>query len=179
MAELDELKESAEHALHNPSLVPVSFTMAVLAVLVAISTLLGHRAHTEELLFQTRASDTWAEYQAKNIRANMHELLLGILDSEPATDRTAKLKQDWQARAAKLNGDKTPLQDEARKLEAESHHEQRRGDRFDLSEALLEMALVVTSITLLTRNRIFWFAGLALGLCGIIAALSAFANTHS
>ncbi|GAC1647541.1 MAG: hypothetical protein NVS9B15_06060 [Acidobacteriaceae bacterium] len=169
MSELDELKESAEHAMHNPSLVPVSFTMALLAVLVAIATLLGHRAHTEELLLQTRASDTWAEYQAKNIRANMHELLIANLEVvAPANDRTEKLKKDWETRAAKLNGDKGPLQEEARKLETESHVEQHRGDRFDLSEALLEMALVVTSITLLTRNRLFWFAGLVLGLIGFV-----------
>ena len=50
--ELQELHEHAEHAHHNPSLAPVSLTMAVLAVLVAVASLLGHRAHTEEVILE-------------------------------------------------------------------------------------------------------------------------------
>jgi hypothetical protein len=46
--ELQELQEHAEHAQHNPSLAPVSLSMAILAVLLAAASLLGHRAHTEE-----------------------------------------------------------------------------------------------------------------------------------
>ena len=172
MSKLQELKEGVEHATHDPRLVPVSFTMALLAVLVAVVTLLGHRAHTAELLVQTQAADVWAEYQAKNIRGNMHELMAGMLDSAaPANEKTAKLKADWQQRADKLNADKGPLLAEARKLEAESQHERYRGDRFDLSEALLEMALVVTSITLLTKNRLFWWGGLVLGVAGLVVAI--------
>ena len=55
--ELNELQEHAEHARHNPSLAPVTLTMAILAVLVAALSLLGHRAHTEQLLLQTKATD--------------------------------------------------------------------------------------------------------------------------
>ncbi|MFZ0312281.1 MAG: DUF4337 family protein, partial [Candidatus Korobacteraceae bacterium] len=57
--ELDELKEAAERAKESKQLAPVSLTMAIVAVLVATTTLLGHRAHTEELLLQTRATDQW------------------------------------------------------------------------------------------------------------------------
>ena len=72
--ELQELQENAEHAHHNPSMAPVSLTMAVLAVCVAVVSLLGHRAHTEEVVLQARSSDKWAYYQAKNIRE--HEDIL-------------------------------------------------------------------------------------------------------
>ena len=66
--ELSELHEHAEHAKHDPTLAPISLTMAILAVLVAVVTLLGHRAHTEEVVLQAQSSDQWAYYQAKNIR---------------------------------------------------------------------------------------------------------------
>ena len=49
--------------------------MAILAVLVATVTLLGHRAHTEEILLQTKATDQWNYYQAKNMRRNNLEAL--------------------------------------------------------------------------------------------------------
>ena len=50
--EISELHEHAEEAHHDPGLAPVTITMAILAVLVAAVSLLGHRAHTEELLGQ-------------------------------------------------------------------------------------------------------------------------------
>ena len=48
--------------------------------------------------------------------------------------------------------------------------ERRRADRFDLGESFLEIALVVTSITLLTRKRIFWGAGFVAAAIGLIVA---------
>ena len=77
--ELQELQEHAEHAQHNPSMAPVSLTMAILAVLVAAATLLGHRAHTEEVMKQADLHDQWSFYQAKNIRQHEDELFLSLI----------------------------------------------------------------------------------------------------
>ncbi len=74
--ELSELQENAEHGRENPSLAPISVTMAILAVCVAVVSLMGHRSHTEELLMQSRATDQWAYYQAKNIRRHSYEMEL-------------------------------------------------------------------------------------------------------
>ena len=48
---------------------PVAFTMSVLAVLVAVMTVLGHRTHTEAVLDQNKATDQWNQYQAQKIRS--------------------------------------------------------------------------------------------------------------
>ena len=64
----EELKESAEHA-HLKGEKEIGLTMAVVAVLLAVTTLLSHRSHTEEVLLQGKASDRWNFYQAKHIRA--------------------------------------------------------------------------------------------------------------
>src|ERR1700693_6297504 len=77
--EIGELKEHAEEGAHEPSLAPVTLTMAILAVVIATVTLLGHRAHTEEVLLQTRAADQWAYFQAKEIRRRNYELFLDEL----------------------------------------------------------------------------------------------------
>ncbi len=42
--------------------------MSVLAVTVAVVTVLGHRTHTEAVLMQARAGDQWNLYQAKSGR---------------------------------------------------------------------------------------------------------------
>ena len=78
--EVQELEEQAEKAREN-SLRPVSFTMSVLAVLVAVTTVLGHRTHTEAVLEQARASDQWNLYQAKKIRQYNTELTVDLLSA--------------------------------------------------------------------------------------------------
>ena len=55
---------------------PVAFTMSVLAVLVAVTTVLGHRKQTEAVLNQNKATDQWNLYQAHKIRSNDTRWLL-------------------------------------------------------------------------------------------------------
>jgi hypothetical protein len=66
---VEELKEGAEHA-HNSGEKRIGLTMAIVAVLLAMATLMGHRAHTEEGLMQGKIVDEWNFYQAKHSRAH-------------------------------------------------------------------------------------------------------------
>jgi len=66
---VEELKEGAEHA-HHSGQKKIGLTMAVTAVLLAVATLLSHRAHTEEGLLQGKIVDDWSFYQAKHGRAH-------------------------------------------------------------------------------------------------------------
>jgi hypothetical protein len=168
--ELQELQEHAEHAHHNPNLAPVSLTMAVLAVLVAVVTLLGHRAHTEEVVLQAKASDQWAYYQAKNIREHEDELFADLCNAVTSKDPAAmdKLHDKSTQEAERYKHDKSEIQDDARKLEDEVAMERRRADRYDLSEVFLEIGLVITSITLLSGRRIFWYLGILFGAVGVL-----------
>jgi hypothetical protein len=174
--ELKELQESAERAKEERALAPVSLTMAILAVLVATVSLLGHRAHTEEILLQTRATDQWAYYQAKNMRRNNLEALDQMLTVIPSKDvaQTAKVHEHFEQDIDKYRDQQQEIQSEARGLENEVEHISRRADRFDLGEVFLEVALVITSITLLTDRRAYWFTGMAFAALGIVTAASAY-----
>jgi hypothetical protein len=66
------------------------------------------------------------------------------------------------------------IQAEARGLEAEVQVATRRANRFDLGEVFLEIALVVTSITLLTDRRAYWYFGMVLAIVGVMCAASAY-----
>ncbi len=59
---------------------PVAFTMSVVAVLVAVTTVMGHRTHTEAVLDQNKATDQWNYYQAHKIRANDTALTADLLE---------------------------------------------------------------------------------------------------
>ncbi len=167
--EIHELQEHAEHARHDPSLAPISLTMAILAVVVATVSLLGHRAHTEEVVLQNKVSDQWAYYQAKSIRRHTDELFADITSviGTKDTEQTTKLHDKYSAEAQRYRDEQKDLDNEARKLEQETQHERRRGDRYDLAEVFLEIALVITSITLLSGRRIFWQLGIVMAILGI------------
>lgn len=172
--ELHELQESAEHGHHDPSLAPVSLTMAVLAVLVAVVSLLGHRAHTEEVVLQARSSDQWAYYQAKNIRQHEDELfsgMAGVINGNDA-EGMAKFQEKYSQEAERYKQDKEKIQEGARELEREVGTERKRADRYDLAEVFLEIGLVITSITLLSGRRIFWHLGILMGVVGIAVAIT-------
>jgi hypothetical protein len=168
-----ELKEHAEHGSEEHNLAPVTLTMALLAVLVASVTLLGHRAHTEEVLLQSRAADQWAYYQAKEIRRRNYELFLDELSIFSLQDsaHADAIKEKYAKEVERYGEELKDIQAEAKKAEAEVKVEEARADRYDLGEVLLEAALVICSITLLTRKKIFWYLGILLGLAGIVTGI--------
>jgi uncharacterized protein DUF4337 len=170
--EIHEMHERAEEAHHDASLVPVTVTMAILAVLVAAVSLLGHRAHTEELLNQSRASDHWAEYQAKNIREHTYELFLDLMSTFDikSNEQAQKVREKYQREIERYNGQKEEIQTQARDFESEVRLDQRKGNRFDLGEVLLEAALVIASMTLITRRRVFWKLGIVFAAVGLTVA---------
>ena len=174
--ELSELQEHAEHAKENPKLAPVSVTMAILAVLVAVASLLGHRAHTEEVVLQAKSSDQWAYYQAKNIRRHTDELFTDLTSVEATTDAAAlaRLRDKYSSEAARYKDEQKEIEDKAHEMEAEVSIERNRADRFDLAEVFLEIGLVVTSITLLSGRRFFWMLGISLGIIGTVTAATGF-----
>jgi hypothetical protein len=60
--------------------------------------------------------------------------------------------------------------EKAKALEEAVELAEKKADRFDLGEALLEIGLVITSITLLTHKRAYWYVGLVFSVVGIVAA---------
>lgn len=169
--ELNELKEHAEAAAERKGLAPVSLTMAVVAVLVATISLLGHRAHTEEILLQNKTTDEWAYYQAKNLRRNNLEALDDLMGAlEGKNEKAEQVSKRFEADIEKYREEQNEIQKEARNLQAELSYETRRANRFDLAEVFLEISLVVTSITLLTGRKHYWMMGIVMAAAGIVVA---------
>src|SRR5882757_2163176 len=90
-----------EHAHHHegdePWTLPVAITISILAVLVAMATLMGHRSSIEAVLLQTQATDQWAYYQAKNDRLHLMQTgadLLGVLMASDK-EKAAALREKY------------------------------------------------------------------------------------
>lgn len=170
--ELHEVHEHAEAGHHDPSLAPVSITLAILAVLVAVVSLLGHRAHTEELLFQNKASDAWAEYQAQSIRFHSYQQFLDLLSISDPRDATqaGKIQDKYTTDVKRYLDKRNDSSTQAKDFEAEVERAAHRANRFDLGEVCLEAALVITSMTLLTHRRFYWKFGTLLAISGLAVA---------
>jgi len=176
MSEGIELPEPHHDHGDNPLVIPVSVTISILAVLVAIVTLLGHRAHTEELSRETQAASRWTQFQAKSIRQHEAENTSDIVNLVAGLDKEKgeALRQKYEKQLEHYASDKEDVSEQAKELEAERDLAARKADRFDAGEALLEIGLVICSITLLAKNKGFWFAGMAIGAGGVLMAISAF-----
>jgi len=170
--DIHEMQEQAEEARRDPGLKPVSLTMAVMAVLLATVTLLGHRTHIEQVIAQTKASDQWSYYQAKGVRRHNYEAFAELLSALTSKDqaREEQAKEKFLKQAERYRDDQKEIEAEARKLEHEVITAGRRANRFNLGEVFLEIALVVTSITLLSGNRGYWVMGMVFAALGVVVA---------
>jgi hypothetical protein len=201
-----EHAEHAQHAAHDPFDKRIALTIAIIAAVLAAVTLLSHWAHNETLrlqieagIFQTKASNQWAYFQANNIRKHEYEAdarLIDVLAKAPGKEEQAtQTRDDWKKKVAEYEGNKDDgkkgklddLQAEARNLEAqaaekqhESHFAHARGIRFDLGELAVELGLVLCSIAILTKRRDFWYAGIVAATLGVLAAATVlFMSPHA
>jgi hypothetical protein len=174
MPEGIELHEHHGNREGNPLVVPVSVTISILAVLIAVVTLLGHRAHTEELSRETQAASRWTQYQAKSIRQHEAENTADVVNLVAGLDKEKgeALRKKYEKQLEHYASDKEDVSGQAKELEAERDSAARKADRFDGGEALLEIGLVICSITLLAKKKAFWFAGMLIGATGVVLAIT-------
>ncbi|HZP31773.1 MAG TPA: DUF4337 domain-containing protein [Candidatus Acidoferrales bacterium] len=161
----EKAKQSGERA--------IGLTMAVLAVLLAAATLLSHRAHTEEVMLETRATDQWNYFQAKNIRYHVYDA-----DAQIASlfaEKGAQAAADFRLKSEQQKKDSEEIQAEAEKLGREVQVTSRKAGFYDAGELFLEVAIVLSSISLLAKSRLYWrssflfsVAGVAVGLWGLL-----------
>jgi Domain of unknown function (DUF4337) len=173
MAEF-ELPET-EHENH-PLVLPVSLTISILAVFVAAVTLLGHRTSTEQLLLQSQATDQWAYFQAKNIRLHEMQTMVDTLGAIVPVDKEKNeaLREKYQKEVERYEADKDAISEKAKDLEKERDTLGKRADRYDGGEVLVEIGLVICSITLLTKKRAFWIGGVLISAAGLVMAVTGF-----
>lgn len=163
-----QMKEAGEAASTR-----IALAISILAVFVAMVTVLSHRSHTQAVLMQSRANDAWESYQSRKLRAENLQVAVDLLTLQPVVDAstTGKRVEEYNGRITKWTNELAGDQDKARTLETEVEREEAKAGKFDLGEALLQIAVVLSSITLLTRTKSYFVLGLALGAAGLAVAV--------
>jgi len=162
----------------------VALTTAIFAVLLAITSLGGNNAMKEMLLAQQLASDQWAYYQSKAMREHLYRT--NILRTElDLLERGAAMKpavrkqfdamlRDMKAEEARFKSEKVKIQDEAKGLEAERDRNRAKDPYFDYAEVLLQIAIVMASISILAASRQIFIFSSACAALGTILMLNGY-----
>jgi hypothetical protein len=141
-----------------------------------VATMMSHRAHTEEVLLETQATDQWNYFQAKNIRYHVYDADAELADLFGS--QGAKQVADFRAKSAQQKKDSEEIQVEAEKLGKEVVVSGRQARFYDGSELFLEVAIVLSSISLLARSRLYWKSSFLFGAAGLALTLWGFLAVH-
>ena len=147
----------------------VALTTAIFAVALAITSLGGNNAMKEMILAQQQSSDQWAFYQAKAIREHLYRSQKMRLEGdllERGDSMKRETREKLEAMLKKMGEEETrfaaekkEIESEAKKLEHERDINRNKDPYFDYAEVLLQIAIVMASIAILSTSRpIFYFA---------------------
>ena len=150
----------------------VSLTTAVLAALAAIASLQAGATVNEALALKTdatrlqaQASDQWAYYQAKGIKAAVNQGAINTWQAlgKPAPRQLSGERARYLAQQDTASRTATALERErdAKSSEADTLISQHRF--YAAAVALLQIAIALGAIAALTRSRPVWFGSIGLG----------------
>jgi uncharacterized protein DUF4337 len=178
----ERLEEATEHAVEAAEdrsrwIVFLSFSTAIIAVFAAIAALesgtYSNEAliqKSEALLAQTKASDEWAYYQAKSVKATIYA-------AEAASwNRTnPEVAEKDRAEAARYGEEEQEISKAATELEKEVKKNTELSDksmehhhRFAYSVTMFQISIALAAVAALSRQKSVWFAGLFIGVVGLI-----------
>ena len=180
--ELDRVRESVDEMREEERedrgfLRRISISTALVAVLAAVAALQAGSTINEALLeknesmaVRTEAFDLWAQYQAKGIRSAIlkdQKQTLISLDRvpQPALDQDIARYQKEQGDIA---ADARRREDTAKRRSEEADHFTHRHHRYASSVALLQVAVALSAIAALSRNRPLWGLSMVVAVAGAV-----------
>jgi hypothetical protein len=189
-------EERAERRAMDTFRTRAALSIAVLAMLLAVASLGGDNATKEALNTNVTVTDTWAFYQARNIRQTANELAANDLRAQlllHGDSLSAQTRQEIQsqidrytATAARYESDPSPdprypqgtgkkeLSDFATELEHKRDHALAQDPNFDYATALFQIAIVLGSVAIVATSRPILALSLAVGLVATVLMLNGF-----
>jgi hypothetical protein len=177
--ETERLHESIQEELEHGGgvfLKRIALTTAILAALAAISSLRAGATVNEALVLKTEAarlqaeaSDQWAYYQAKGVKAGVQEasrtswLAIGKEPPPEYADRQKKYGEEQ----AEIQAKAKELEKERDAKSAEADHLLHHHHGFAHAVAVFQVAIALGAVAALTKSRPVWFGSLVLGAGGL------------
>ena len=194
IAEIHE--ERAENEAAETFRNRAALMIAIMAAVLAIGGLGGGNATDDMIETNIKASDTWAFYQAKNVRQTIYKMEAEKLQAEldsgglagPGRAAAEKRLRDYRSTIARYDSEpdaqapndptrgegKKQLSAKAKSFEAGFEQAAERDNNFDFAEVLLQIALVLGSVAILAVNRWILLTSAMLGALGALLTLNGF-----
>lgn len=184
MERAHETIEEAHHQRADPWAVRTAVLVSFLAAGLALTEIGGKSAQNAYLTDHIAVSDDWAFYQAKNLRTVVLGSQINVLESLPNASDAAIQEKIKAARAeqarlrddAATNGMKQ-LEAQANQRTGERDHAFHRYHLYEYAAGALEIAIVLASVSVVTRIRPLTIGagviGALAGILGLATALGA------
>ena len=179
-------KELAE-AANNPFKTYCALLISVLAMVLAVNNLGGSNTGKDAMMNNILASNMYSFYQAKNVRQTQYKLAADDLEIQLAADKTPAAKQLLTDKLAAYkknieryesepeNGEgKKELMAKAKAFENERDLALKKDPWFDYAEGLLQLAIVLTSVSIITERQAMAYIALVLGIVGTFCTVNGF-----
>jgi hypothetical protein len=161
----------------------IALTTAVLAAFAAIAALKAGATVNEALVLKTestrlqaQASDRWAYYQAKGLKAAIQEATAASWEAvgKPPPPKLSEQRARYAKEQAEIKVSAEEKEKERDEKSAEADHLLHRHHRFANAVALFQVSIALGALAALTRNRTVWWGSVILGLSGIPLFILAF-----
>lgn len=159
---LHEHIHEAAHENHDRWSMRVAISTAFMAAFAALSSLMAGHQSNEALITQIKASDQWAYYNAKGIKAEVADAVTKINFSKAADSA-----QTNAVRKVKLKEDQKKIQQKAEELEKESEAHLNKDMILARAVTFFQIAISVSAISLLSKKKPLWYISLILFAAGI------------
>ena len=153
----------------------LALTTVLFAVCATLATLKGGGFSTRSVMHQSQSSDQWAYYQAKSIKGYLYELQKEKLELESRPMKGGPLRADYEKRAEaygqkikRYDDEKADIKKKAEELEKLRDDAQRHSGSFGMAAMFLQIAILLSSIAALMKQKYFWYIGMASGAGGLI-----------
>ena len=178
--ETEKLREAVAEELEREGggfLRSIALTTAILAAFAAVAALQAGGTANEALVLKTEAtrlqaeaSDQWAYYQAKGIKAAVAEAATAAYAAagRPAPAELTDRARRYQGEQGEI---KTKAEEKERERDArseEADHLLHRHHGFANAVALFQVSIALGALAALTRARPVWHGSLALGAVGLV-----------
>ena len=161
----------------------IALTTAILAALAALASLRAGATVNEALVLKTEAtrlqaeaSDQWAYYQAKGIKAAVAEASAAswLAAGKPAPPQRAVNQARYASQQKEIEKAAREKERERDAKSKEADHLLHRHHRYADTVALYQVAIALGAVAALTRSRLAWLASILLGIGGTVLLLVAF-----
>jgi hypothetical protein len=185
----EELRQDADRENSRTRDKLVGVYIGILAVILAICSLGGSNAEQDATQQNIAASNVWAFFQAKNARRQALRLHADefdvMLKTTPAMPDDVKKSieakiVDYKEQDKKLTSDTASgegldeLFNKGKSLEAQRDDSLKRGPYFDYGQALLQIAIVLASVAIISGGNLPLFLSFILGVLGTVATVGGF-----